>query len=272
MWPTSRPRARLGRFDRRRRATRGGVLARAADPGAAQGARIARSPISRPPASTASRCACRIIRSRATLLAAFGRPVVAPSANRSGHVSPTTARARAGRSARPHRAHRRRRPDAAWDWNRPSSPASASPMLLRPGALPRAEIERVLGRPLATAAAASGRSSGRARPARLALRAARAAAARCDERRGRRSAAGVRPGCSPPTPNAPRACSTSRRAATSSRPPPTCSRTCARSTPRRPAIAVMPVPHEGLGEAINDRLARAAAPRGRVGAKQGRTP
>ena len=26
-------------------------------------------------------------------------------------------------------------------------------------------------------------------------------------------------------------------------------------------IAVMPVPNEGLGEAINDRLARAAAPR-----------
>ena len=28
------------------------------------------------------------------------------------------------------------------------------------------------------------------------------------------------------------------------------------------AIAVMPVPHEGLGEAINDRLRRAQAPRG----------
>jgi L-threonylcarbamoyladenylate synthase len=27
-------------------------------------------------------------------------------------------------------------------------------------------------------------------------------------------------------------------------------------------IAVMPIPYEGLGEAINDRLARAAAPRG----------
>ena len=26
-------------------------------------------------------------------------------------------------------------------------------------------------------------------------------------------------------------------------------------------IAVMPIPHEGLGEAVNDRLARAAAPR-----------
>jgi L-threonylcarbamoyladenylate synthase len=28
-----------------------------------------------------------------------------------------------------------------------------------------------------------------------------------------------------------------------------------------PMIAVMPIPREGLGEAINDRLARAAAPR-----------
>jgi len=27
------------------------------------------------------------------------------------------------------------------------------------------------------------------------------------------------------------------------------------------AIAVMPIPNEGLGEAINDRLARAAAPK-----------
>jgi L-threonylcarbamoyladenylate synthase len=27
------------------------------------------------------------------------------------------------------------------------------------------------------------------------------------------------------------------------------------------SIAVMPIPHDGLGEAINDRLARAAAPR-----------
>ena len=26
-------------------------------------------------------------------------------------------------------------------------------------------------------------------------------------------------------------------------------------------IAVMPIPHDGLGEAINDRLKRAAAPR-----------
>jgi L-threonylcarbamoyladenylate synthase len=29
------------------------------------------------------------------------------------------------------------------------------------------------------------------------------------------------------------------------------------------AIAVMPIPHDGLGEAINDRLRRAAAPKAR---------
>ncbi|MGB6119405.1 MAG: Sua5 family C-terminal domain-containing protein, partial [Mesorhizobium sp.] len=33
-------------------------------------------------------------------------------------------------------------------------------------------------------------------------------------------------------------------------------------------IAVEPVPHEGLGEAINDRLARAAAPRDNPGASR----
>ena len=36
-----------------------------------------------------------------------------------------------------------------------------------------------------------------------------------------------------------------------------------RDLQRRPsAIAVAPIPNEGLGEAINDRLQRAAAPRG----------
>jgi L-threonylcarbamoyladenylate synthase len=32
--------------------------------------------------------------------------------------------------------------------------------------------------------------------------------------------------------------------------------------PRHAAIAVMPIPESGLGVAINDRLRRAAAPRG----------
>ena len=43
------------------------------------------------------------------LLKAFGGPIVAPSANRSGHVSPTSRSACARRSARPHRHGDRRR-------------------------------------------------------------------------------------------------------------------------------------------------------------------
>ena len=77
------------------------------------------------------------------ILAAFGRPIVAPSANRSGHVSPTTA------------AHvladLRGRIDLIVDGG--STPVGVEstivaclgePMLLRPGGLPRDDIERVL--------------------------------------------------------------------------------------------------------------------------------
>ena len=84
------------------------------------------------------------------ILAAFGRPVVAPSANRSGHVSPTTA------------AHVLAdlggRIDLIVDGG--ATPVGVEstivaclgePMLLRPGGLPRAAIERALDRPLADA-------------------------------------------------------------------------------------------------------------------------
>jgi len=81
------------------------------------------------------------------LLAAFGGPIVAPSANRSGHVSPTSA------------AHvltdLRGRIDLIVD----AGPCkvgvestiiscAGEPTLLRPGGLPREAIERLLGRPL----------------------------------------------------------------------------------------------------------------------------
>ena len=91
------------------------------------------------------------------ILAAFGRPVVAPSANRSGHVSPTTA------------AHvladMNGRIDLIVDGG--ATPVGVEstivaclrhlgePILLRPGGLPREAIERALGRPLADAAAES---------------------------------------------------------------------------------------------------------------------
>src|SRR5271154_3025266 len=82
------------------------------------------------------------------ILAAFGRPIVAPSANRSGHISPTTA------------AHvladlRNRIDLIVNDGATPIGVESTiiaclgEPVLLRPGGLPRHAIERVLGHPLA---------------------------------------------------------------------------------------------------------------------------
>ena len=82
------------------------------------------------------------------LLQAFKGPIVAPSANRSGHVSPT--------SAAHVLADLRGRIDMLID----AGPCAVGvestivsclgePTLLRPGGLPRADIERVLGRALA---------------------------------------------------------------------------------------------------------------------------
>ena len=84
------------------------------------------------------------------LLKAFGKPVVAPSANQSGHVSPTLAE------------HVRTDLDGRIDLIIDGGPASVgvestivaclgTPTLLRPGGLPRQVIERVLGHALATA-------------------------------------------------------------------------------------------------------------------------
>src|SRR5665647_54753 len=84
------------------------------------------------------------------LLAAFNGPVVAPSANRSGHVSPT--------SAAHVLADLRGRIDMVID----AGPCAVGvestivaclgePILLRPGGLPREQIERVLGHTLAMA-------------------------------------------------------------------------------------------------------------------------
>ena len=81
------------------------------------------------------------------ILRAFGGPVVAPSANVSGHVSPTTAE---------HvRSDLADRIDLIVDGGPVEVGVESTivgcfetPMLLRPGGLPRGEIERVLGRAL----------------------------------------------------------------------------------------------------------------------------
>ncbi len=90
------------------------------------------------------------------LIEAAGRPLAAPSANRSGHVSATTAE------------HVLADLDGRIDWVLDAGPSlhgvestivaclEAGPTLLRPGAVPQEAIEAALGRPLAQTAAPDG--------------------------------------------------------------------------------------------------------------------
>jgi L-threonylcarbamoyladenylate synthase len=203
------------------------------------------------------------------ILAEFGRPVVAPSANRSGHVSPTTA------------AHVRADLNGRIDLIIDGGPTSVGvestivacldrPLLLRPGGVPRSEIERVLGHPLAEAAPSRSLPRERAlveaapmAPGQLASHYAPRAALRLD-------AADVHPGeallafgavLPPGAAGAARVLNLSARGDLIEAAANLFSHLRALDAPDVSTIAVMPVPHHGLGEAINDRLRRAQAPR-----------
>jgi len=184
------------------------------------------------------------------ILGAFGGPVAAPSANRSGRISPTTA------------AHVR-----AGLWGRIEAivdggacgvgvestivDLTGAPVLLRPGGLPAEAIEAALGRPLARRRAGGTLTA----PGQMVSHYAPAAAVRLD-------AHAARPGevllgfgrvecdlnLSPAgdlTEAAANLFAHLHRLDATGRP-----------------IAVSPIPETGLGRAINDRLRRAAAPRG----------
>jgi len=186
------------------------------------------------------------------LLAAFAGPVVAPSANRSGHVSPT--------SAAHVLADLRGRVDMVID----AGPCAVGlestivacldvPTLLRPGGLPREEIERVLGRRLALAAVsdkaplAPGMLSSHYAPkAKLRLNADMAAPGE--------ALLGFGPAHEAALNLSPRGDLIEAAANLFSH-------LRALDASGAGSIAVMKVPREGLGEAINDRLVRAAAPK-----------
>jgi L-threonylcarbamoyladenylate synthase len=200
------------------------------------------------------------------LLAAFGRPIVAPSANRSGHVSPTTAQHVL--------ADLRGRIDLILDGGPapvgvestivaclPGESMLLRPVLLRPGGIARADIERVLGRPLIEPPA--GTSEAPLAPGQLASHYAPRTPLRLDAQRVEPGEALLAFGATLPA--------GSERAVTSLNLSPTgdlieaaanlFSHLRALDGAGATAIAVMPIPHAGLGEAINDRLSRAAAPR-----------
>jgi L-threonylcarbamoyladenylate synthase len=199
------------------------------------------------------------------LLAAFGRPIVAPSANRSGHVSPTTAQHVL--------ADLRGRIDLIVDGGPTLVGVESTiiacldePLLLRPGGVPRAAIEQVLGRPLAEPTAASpAYDEGEApiAPGQLASHYAPRAPLRLE-------AHAIAPGemllaFGPDLPagaeHAARVLNLSRRGDLIEAAANLFSHLRALDAAGGSVIAVMPIPHAGLGEAINDRLMRAAAPR-----------
>jgi L-threonylcarbamoyladenylate synthase len=191
------------------------------------------------------------------LLKAFGRPVVAPSANRSGHVSPT--------SAAHVMADLRGLIDLVIDGG-PSEVGVEStivsclgePTLLRPGGLAREEIERVLGHALAAAAVPE---EAPLAPGMLASHYAPKAQLRLDAQAPRDGEALLAFGPAPPFSGT--TFNLSPRGDLIEAAANLFSHLRALDMSGAKTIAVMSVPHDGLGEAINDRLARAAAPRER---------
>jgi L-threonylcarbamoyladenylate synthase len=195
------------------------------------------------------------------LLRAFGGAVVAPSANLSGHVSPTTA------------AHVHSDLAGRIDMILDGGPVRVGvestivgcfeqPMLLRPGGLPREAIERVLGVALAQMPEDPDSASQPLAPGMLASHYAPRTPVRLN-------AEAVRPGEAllgfgpMQLPSIETAAATMNLSASGDLHEAAANLfSYLRALDARQAvgIAVMPVPDHDLGEAINDRLRRAAVP------------
>jgi L-threonylcarbamoyladenylate synthase len=195
-------------------------------------------------------------------LRAFGGAVVAPSANLSGHVSPTTAAHVAS--------DLKGRIDIILDGGAVAVGVESTiigcfeqPMLLRPGGLPRNEIERVLGsalvRPPDDPIGVTGQPLA---PGMLASHYAPRTRVRLD-------AVGLEwgeallafgPGMVVGVDAAKIVMNLSERGDLTEAAANLFGHLRALDAVGARTIAVMPVPHRGLGEAINDRLRRAAMP------------
>ena len=197
------------------------------------------------------------------ILRAFGRPVVAPSANLSGHVSPTLAAHVLGDLDG--------RIDLIVDGGAVAVGVESTivgifdaPILLRPGGLPRADIERVLGHALVQPPAdADGDSGQPLAPGMLASHYAPRTKVRLNADRiepgeallafGLGAISGID--------EAAAVMNLSERGDLDEAAANLFGYLRALDTRAARAIAVMPIPEDGLGEAINDRLRRAAVGR-----------
>lgn len=195
------------------------------------------------------------------VLRAFGGPVVAPSANRSGHISPTTARHVTGDL------------DGRIDLIVDGGPTHVGvestivaclerPVLLRPGGVPREAIEHVLGFEMESGSEASSDDEAPLAPGMLTSHYAPRAALRLN-------ATDVAQGEALLAFGQPLAAAAQAGVVRNLSPQGDLVEAAANlfaylralDTSGATRIAVMPVPERGLGEAINDRLRRAAAPR-----------
>jgi L-threonylcarbamoyladenylate synthase len=195
-----------------------------------------------------------------SILRAFGGPVVAPSANLSGHVSPTTA------------AHVLSDLDGRIDLIVDGGPVTVgvestivgcfeTPALLRPGGLPREEIERVLGLPLARPPEDEPHESGQPlAPGMLASHYAPRTRVRLDAGNIEAGEAllAFGPAPLPGMEKASAVMNLSARGDLAEAAANLFGYLRALDAKGARTIAVMGVPHRGLGEAINDRLRRAA--------------
>jgi L-threonylcarbamoyladenylate synthase len=183
------------------------------------------------------------------LLRAFGGPVVAPSANRSGRPSPTTFTDAVDETGFAAAAALDGGPCEVGLESTVIACLDGPPRLLRAGGVERARIEAVVG-PLAEAEGEAGRS-----PGRTVLHYAPDAPVRLE-------ADGPRPGeaflAFGPTPAVDRVFNLSPRGDLREAAANLFSMLRAADRTRPLAIAVAPIPETGLGEAINDRLRRAA--------------
>ncbi|MGE3149072.1 MAG: L-threonylcarbamoyladenylate synthase [Pseudorhodoplanes sp.] len=197
------------------------------------------------------------------LLLAFGEPVVAPSANRSGHVSPTRAEHVLADLCGV--------VDLVIDGGATEVGVESTivaclntPTLLRPGGLARGQIERVLGARLISGVETTTTDDDEAPLAPGMLRSHYA-----PQTRLRLNATDVGPDeallafgmqLAPGAAAARRVFNLSKRGDLIEAAANLFSHLRALDAVGATRIAVMPVPREGLGEAINDRLQRAAAP------------
>jgi L-threonylcarbamoyladenylate synthase len=195
-----------------------------------------------------------------SLLAGFDGPIAAPSANRSGFLSPTEAEHVEEMLGE--------RVSLILDGGSCERGLESTilgfdcgqPLLLRPGALPKEQIETILGETLKVFDPASIETAEKlTAPGQLSSHYAPRARLRLNARNGREGELMLAFGSQAPkgTPGVNLSPTGDLQEAATN----LYAYLHLLDDTGVETIAVMPVPHEGLGEAINDRLNRAAAPR-----------